>query len=168
MIELSGKIHQLPKQAKWLIACFLLTLSFGFFTGLRFVNENTSLTTSGIEEHYMGNEDDENAEEMKFKQSEKEIITMVHNHVLSMSIIFLALGGILLITSVNPSLKKMLIIEPFLSIILTFGGIWLMWCGVLWFKYVVIVSGILLTLTYTTSVSLILYQLIAKRNSSLL
>ena len=154
-----GKIHTLPKPAKLLVGFFILTLSFGFYTGLRFVNENTNNTTQGIEEHYLGNEADENADVMRFKKSEKEIITTVHNHVISMSMIFLVLGVILLLTSIPEKLKKILIIEPFISIVLTFGGIWLMWSGVLWFKYIIICSGILLTLTYTTSVVLILVQL---------
>ncbi len=159
---LHGKIHHLPKTAKLLVGFFILTLSFGYFVGLRFVNENTNSTVNGIEEHYLGNEADEEAEIMKFKKAEKEIITTVHNHVTSMSLIFLALGGILLLTSIPEGLKKILIIEPFISIILTFGGIWLLWSGVLWFKYVVIFSGIMLTLTFTTSVVLILFQLFKK------
>jgi len=163
MIELSGKIHLLPRLAKLLIGAFVLTLSFGYYTGLRFVNENTNNTVQGIEETYLGNEDDEDAEEMKFKKPEKEIITMVHNHVLSMSVIFFALGCILLITSINPMLKKVLIIEPFVSIVFTFGGIWLMWSGLLWLKYLVMFSGIMLTVTFTTSTILILVQLFKKK-----
>lgn len=162
-MELHGLIHQLPKPAKLLVGFFIVTLSFGFFTGLRFVNENTNNTTQGIEEHYLGNEDDEDAEIMRFKKSEKEIITTVHNHVVSMSLIFLALGSILLITSLNPILKKVLMIEPFVSVVLTFGGIWLMWSGVLWFKYIIICSGILMTITYSVSAVLILLQLIKKQ-----
>ena len=162
-MELHGIIHTFSKQAKLLIGAFLITLSFGYFTGLRFVSENTHNTTQGIEEQYLGNEFDEDAEEMKFKKSEKEIITTVHNHVVSMSIIFLLLGSIMLTTSIHPTLKKILIIEPFLSVILTFGGIWLMWSGVLWFKYVIIISGMMLTLTYTTSVVLLLSELLKKR-----
>lgn len=163
-MELHGKIHQLPKPAKLLVGFFILTLSFGYFTGLRFVNENTNATINGLEEHYLGNEMDEDAEEMKFKKNEKEIITMVHNHVISMSLIFLVLGSILLITSIPVKLKKFLIVEPFISTILTFGGIWLLWSGLLWFKYIIVFSGILLTLTFTTSVVLILLQLVKKNN----
>lgn len=164
-MEIHGKIHELPKQAKLLIGAFVLTLSFGYFTGLRFVGENTGNTTQGIEEHYLGNETNEDADEMKFRKSEKEIVSMVHNHVISMSVIFLMLGVILLITSVPIKLKKFLIVEPFISIVLTFGGIWLMWAGVLWLKYVVIFSGVLLTLTYTVSSVLILLQLFKKQDT---
>lgn len=163
-MELHGLIHQLPKNAKVLIACFVITLSFGFYTGLLFVNENTDSTFQGIEEQYNGNEADEDALEMKFKKPKKEIITMVHNHVLSMSVIFFLIGGLLLMTSISPLRKKILIIEPFLSLLLTFGGIWVMWSGVLWFKYVVMLSGVLMTLTFTASVLIILLQLGKKRN----
>ena len=109
-MELNGKIHELPKLAKLLIGFFIVTLSFGYFVGLRFVQENTKYTTQGIEEQYIGNEGDENAEVMKFKKSEKEIIGMIHNHVISMSFIFLIVGAILLITSLPARLKKILII----------------------------------------------------------
>ncbi|MCB0402700.1 MAG: hypothetical protein KDD41_11490 [Flavobacteriales bacterium] len=158
-MELHGKIHRLPGLAKLLIGCFVITLSFGYFTGLLFIRENTQMTVQGVEEHYLGNEQDEDAEIMKFRKSDKEIITTIHNHVISMSLIFLALGAILLTTSLNSKLKKVLIVEPFVSILLTFGGIWLLWEGVLWFKYIVMISGMALTVTFALSVLLILVQL---------
>jgi hypothetical protein len=164
-MTLSGKIHQLPTPAKLLVGFFIITLSFGYYTGLLFVNENTNANVDGIEEHYLGNEDDENAEIMIFKKAEKEIITTVHNHVISMSIIFLVLGFLVLLTSLPSWLKKILIVEPFISILLTFGGIWLLWSGVLWFKYVVIVSGTLLTVTFSLSVLLVLWQLLKKKSN---
>lgn len=166
-MQLEGQLNNLSKSAKLLVFCFLITLSFGFYTGLIFVNENTHSTFNGIEEQYLGNENDEQSEIMKFKKPEKEIITMVHNHVLSMSVIFFLLGGLLLLTQLSPLLKKILIVEPFISVLLTFGGIWIMWSGVYWFKYVVMFSGILMTLTFTTSVLIILFQLVKKENKDI-
>ncbi|MCB0380126.1 MAG: hypothetical protein KDD24_02640 [Flavobacteriales bacterium] len=162
-MQFEGKIQELSKTTKMLLVCFLITLSFGFYTGLLFINENTNSTFNGVEEHYLGNEDDENAEVMKFKKSKKDIVTMVHNHVLSLSIIFLLLGGLLLLTNLSPILKKILIVEPFISLLLTFGGIWVMWSGVLWFKYIIMLSGILMTATFTASVLIILFQLLRKK-----
>lgn len=162
-MQFEGKIQELSKSAKMLLVCFLITLSFGFYTGLLFINENTNSTFNGVEEHYLGNEDDENAEVMKFKKSKKDIVTLVHNHVLSLSVIFFLLGGLLLLTNLSPILKKILIVEPFISLLLTFGGIWVMWSGILWFKYVIMLSGILMTATFTTSVLIILFQLMRKK-----
>jgi uncharacterized membrane protein len=100
---------------------------------------------------------------MKFKKSEQEMLTLVHNHILSMSIIFFLVGLILSTTNLQKKLKFFLIVEPFVSIILTFGGLYLLWMGLLWMKYIVMISGILMTLTYTTSIIIIFLQLFKKK-----
>lgn len=177
-MNLEGKIHGLPSIAKALVFAFLLTLSFGYFTGILFVKHTTEFTPQGVEESYNGNqtdeivaeedwenddwEEEENAEPIKYKKSEQEIISIVHSHVISFSLIFLSLGIILLLTSIPLWLKKILIIEPFISIILTFGGIWMLWKDITWMKYVVMCSGILLTITFSLSVLLVIQQLFKK------
>ena len=149
-------IRNFSREFRLLIAAFVITLNFGYFTGLIFIEETTSFQPKGVETNYLGNEADEDAEVMQFKKSEKEILTVVHNHVLSFSLIFFLLGAIVLLTSVNRRLKVALMIEPFVSIVLTFGGIYLLWMGITWFKYVIALSGFALTLTMITSSFLIL------------
>lgn len=150
-MQFQGIIPKLPKEIKLLITAFVITLNIGFFTGLNFVNETSSFQSRGIETNYLGNENDEGAEEMKFKKSKKEILALIHNHILSMSIIFFLLGGLLSLTSINKKLKHFLMIEPFVSIVLTFGGIYLLWSEIIWFKYVIMLSGIAMTLTFILS-----------------
>ncbi|MCH7658817.1 MAG: hypothetical protein IIB05_10935 [Bacteroidetes bacterium] len=162
-MQFSGTIHLLPKNVKVFIALFLIAISCGYFTGLSFLTRTTSLMPDGIEKHYIGNEDEEDAGEMIFKKSEREILNIIHTHVLSFSLIFFALGSILITTSVNQKLKTFLLIEPFVSIILTFGGIWILWKEILWFKYVILFSGILLTTSFILIVCLIFWQLIFVR-----
>ncbi|TGV04554.1 hypothetical protein [Flavivirga rizhaonensis] len=162
-MQLNGLIFSLPKEIKLLIGAFIIILSVGFYTGLLFVGETSSANPNGIEEQYLGNEDDENAEVMRFKKSDQEMLTLVHNHILSMSIIFFLVGLIVSITKLNKKLKSFLIVEPFISVILTFGGLYMLWTGVLWMKYVVMFSGILMTLTFTVSVLVILKQLLLKK-----
>jgi hypothetical protein len=140
-------------------ACFLVVLSVGFFTGIRFVGETDSTTPDGLVEHYNGNEQDEDVMVMKFKKSAQEMLTIVHTHILSMSILFFLTGFLLVQTSINQRLKLFLIIEPFVSILLTFGGLYLIWFGVEWFRYVVIFSGIAMTLAYSAAVIIILKHL---------
>lgn len=160
IIQFSGTIHLLSKNVKVFIVLFLIAISCGYLTGLTFLTRTTSLMPDGIEKHYIGNEDEEDAEEMIFKKSEREILNIIHTHVLSFSLIFFALGIILITTSVNQKLKAFLLIEPFVSIILTFGGIWILWKEILWFKYVIMFSGILLTTSFILIVCLIFWQLI--------
>ena len=140
-MELRGKLSELPRDFRILVACFVIVLNVGFFTGFNFVRVTTSLNTSGIEQNYLGNEDDEEAEIMRFKKSEGEILTLIHNHILSLSIIFFVLSVLLYMTNVPTRLKTFLLFEPFASLILTFGGIYVLWKGVVWFKYVIAISG---------------------------
>ena len=155
-------IHSFPKVVKKFIFFFLLALSFGYFTGFRFVYETTHLSPNGIEENYNGNESDEEADIMIFKKSSREVLTLIHSHVISFALIFFAVGGILLSVPLNQKVKTFLLIEPFISTIITFGGIWFITNGVIWFKYIVMISGILLTFTYLASILLIFYALLQK------
>lgn len=176
-MKLELKIHNLPSYAKVFIFAFLLTLSLGYYTGVLFVKHTTEFTPQGIEESYNGNqieeeitEDDwenddwkvENSNPLKYKKSEQEIISIVHAHVISFSLIFLLLGVIVMLTSIPLWLKKILIIEPFISIVLTFGGIWMLWKDIAWMKYIVMCSGILLTITFSLSVLIVIQQLLKK------
>ncbi len=158
-MQLNGLIYKFPKELKLLIAAFVVVLSVGFYTGLLFVGETSGVEPNGIEEQYLGNESDEDAKVMKFKKSEREMLTIIHTHILSMSFIFFLLGIILVTTDLNRKLKIFLLIEPFVSVILTFGGLYFLWMELTWMRYVVMLSGILMTLTFTTSVIIVLMQL---------
>lgn len=159
----NGLLQTFPKEIKWFIGIFVFVLSIGFYTGLAFVNQTSAVAPQGIEENYLGNEDVENVEIMKFKKSEREMLNIIHTHILSMSFIFFLLGGLVWITRLPKAWKLFLSVEPFLSVLLTFGGIYFMWIGILWMKYVVLFSGILMTLTFIASSFLVLYQLMVKK-----
>ncbi|GAB4252664.1 MAG: hypothetical protein Kow0079_07630 [Vicingaceae bacterium] len=161
-MTLNGLMHKLPAQVKKLLFFFVVTLTFGYTIGFLFIKHTTDLKPQGVYENYVGNEENEDAEVMKFKKSDGEMYTMIHDHTISLSIMFLILGVLISITSLPAFIKGFLIIEPFISIVLTFGGIGLMWNGVAWMKYVVIFSGSLLTFTFYISVILIIWQLLKK------
>jgi len=157
-----GLLLRFPKEIKYFIGIFVICLSLGYFTGVSFVYQTHSNTLDGVVENYLGNEEKPDAEVMKFKKEEREMLVIIHTHVLSMSFIFFLLGGIVLLTRLPTKIKLFLIIEPFISIVLTFGGIYYLRQGYLWIKYVVIFSGILMTLVFSIAVIIILYQLIFK------
>ena len=161
-MQISGTTRQFPKEIKALIIAFACMLSIGFYGGISFVKETTNSNPKGIEERYLGNEADENAVKMKFKKSKSEVLTMVHNHILSLSVIFFLLGGIVATTGINKKLKSFLMLEPFVSILFTFGGIYLMWTGIAWMKYIIMISGILMTITFTLSIFIIFKELFSK------
>ncbi|WP_298790861.1 hypothetical protein [uncultured Allomuricauda sp.] len=157
-MEYNGLLTNFPKELRLFIAVFVIVLSIGFFTGLLFIGQTEATTPAGLEENYLGNEEDESATVMKFRKGEREMLTIVHTHILSMSFIFFLLGGLVWIAKFPKNWKLFLTIEPFLSVLLTFGGIYLMWKGISWMKYIVIFSGTLMTLTFTFSAALVFLQ----------
>ena len=162
-MQIHGIISQFPNEIKGLIFAFIITLSIGFYSSISFVNTTSKSNPQGIEERYLGNEENEMATTMQFKKSKAEILTLVHNHILSLSVIFFLLGGILATTSVHKKLKLFLMIEPFVSILLTFGGIYFMWSGFVWMKYIIMISGMLMTITFFASTFYILRDIIIKK-----
>lgn len=162
-MQTNGLLLSLPKEIKFFLATFVIVLSAGYFTGVMFVNQTEAQSPNGIEENYMGNEDDLDAKVMKFKKGDREMLTIIHTHILSMSFIFFLLGGIMIFTKLPNKLKYFLIIEPFFSIIMTFGGIYFLWIGYDWMKYIVMLSGTLMTLIFSVSASIILFQLLIKK-----
>jgi hypothetical protein len=165
-MQYNGLLLTLPREIRSFLAVFVVVLSVGYFTGLLFVGQTETTTPAGIEENYLGNEEDLDAAVMKFKKGEREMLTIIHTHILSMSFIFFLLGGIVLFTKLPKSLKFFLILEPFFSILATFGGIYFVWKGVAWVKYLVLVSGILMTAIFITSVVIVLYQLLFKKGKT--
>ncbi len=159
-MKIDGLLTLLPRGVRVFLACFVVALSVGFYTGLAFVGQTGSTSPSGVETQYLGNEEDEEAEVMVFKKSPREMLSIVHAHVLSMSLIFLLLGALVWACRLPAGLKAFLTIEPFASLLATFGGLCLVWLGWPGWSYLVIFSGSLMTLTFTVSASIVLYQLL--------
>jgi hypothetical protein len=164
-MELHGLLQTFPKYVKLFIASFVVVLSIGYSTGLLFVRQTQSVSPDGIEQNYLGNEDIENVKVMKFEKGAREMLTIIHTHILSMSFIFFFLGGLLAMTSIPKRWKAFLMIEPFFSTLITFGGIYFMWMGVIWLKYIVMLSGVLMTLAYFVSAGVVLYECFKNKNT---
>lgn len=166
-MTLKGRILDFSKEIQGLIVLYIVITSIGFLSALQFVNVTTEGgQPNGIEENYLGNEDDLEAVEMKFAKSEKQILNIVHAHMLSMGMLFFILAILVALTPLSGWLRKLLLFEPLVSVFLTFGGIYLLSKGILWMKYVVMISGILMTLSYVISVGVVLYFAIIGRKST--
>lgn len=146
----------LDPKLKILVSIFVIVLSIGFFFGIRFIHITTESSSIGIIENYLGNEENEQATDMKFKKSRYEMQNIVHTHILSLSIIFFILGLLVYGSSIPSSLKLFLMLEPLVSVILTFGGIYLLWLGQSWCTIIIMVSGIVMTICYSLAVFVIL------------
>src|SRR5688572_9317404 len=138
-------LSSLPAPLRLLLLGFLTALTFGYLTGIYFLKNTGQVNPSGIEANYLGNEEQEvMEEEIKFRMSEGELLTIIHTHVLSLSLIFLALAGLIYLCKIPSRLKLFFVLEPFVAILSTFGGLWLLWKGWNFMDIVIMISGILM------------------------
>ena len=145
-MEPSFLLRNFSKPFKSFLFAFIVVLSIGYFTGLLFVAQTDSTSPKGMVENYNGNEEVEDAAVLKFRKGEREMLTILHTHILSIGFIFAFLGVLVWGTELPLFWKKFFMIEPFCSIIVTFGGIYLLWLGYTSLAYIVTVSYTHLTL----------------------
>ncbi len=142
------------------ITAFLVVLTAGYAVGLLFVEHTTSLTASGIEQQFLGTPESMRMEELRYAKSAHEMFVFLHNHILSLALMFFALGSIFFFSSVtSPRWKVFLMVEPFGAIITTFGGMILVRYVSPLYTWLVLLSGISLACCYTVMMLLILWEL---------
>ena len=158
--KLSWSLRDADRTMRLFITAFLLLLTAGYVIGLVFVDHTTSGTPQGIAQNFRGTPENGQATEIKYPKSPAEIYTFLHNHILSLALVFFAVGGIFYFTSMpHGPVKEFLLIEPFFAILTTFGGIWLMSYLSEYFSWVVLISGVSMIGCYLAMVILILKDL---------
>jgi hypothetical protein len=161
---MSFRLRDADITLKLFITAFLVVLTIGYAIGLFFVEHQTSFTPRGVQEQFLGN--DESAQEIRYAKSANEMFVFMHNHILSMALVFLALSGIFYFTSTSGKLKRFLMLEPFLAILTTFGGIALVRYSSDAWSWLVILSGVSLFASYVVMVGMILWDLWFQGNSA--
>ena len=159
------KLHQLPKAIKCLLMLTVLNLTAGIGVGLYYVSNTTHLSPEGTTEQFRGSSVDNNFDiPENFPKPISELLTTTHNHIISMTFIFFIMGGIFSFNSIITGFgKSFFIAEPFFSILATFGGIWLIRFIDSSFSYLVMVSGILMYLSFFIMAGTIIYELSSKK-----
>ena len=164
----STRLYELPRKLKLLCFLTVFNITVGVGVGLYYVGYTTQYSPSGTSEHFAGSKvsDDFDIPD-KYPKLFSELLNTTHTHVLSMTFIFIITGGIFYFNSIiTGSIKTFLIVEPFISIIVTFGGIWLVRFIHPGFSYLVILSGILMYLSFFIMASTIFYELSIKPSQS--
>ena len=115
----------LPAAARDLGRWATLAQLVGYTTSLVYVWRTTGLTPGGIADHYRGAEREEGA--MQFAKSFTEMLTITHTHLLAMAVIFVLSGlSLVLCDRVSARWKRILVVEPFVALLVSFGAMWLM------------------------------------------
>ena len=166
MINSLPTLNQLSSNVRYFLLAFIVCLTIGVTVGLVYVWKTTSMSPAGASEHYSGSvaSGDLDIPE-KYPKSVESMLLTTHTHVISFAMIFLVLGGIFSLNSlIKGSLKTFVIIEPFITVLGTFGSIWGMKYLSSVYSYLSIIFGVMTYFTFYFMVGVVLYDLILKKN----
>lgn len=164
-------LRTLPRVWKGLLLAFLLTAAAGFTLGVFFVDHTTGSRPDGIAERFRGSEamgvpleELPVDAEIQYEKTPSELLNITHTHILALATLFLLTGGIFLLsTGIPPLLKSFLAIEPFVSLVVTFGGMWLLRYHSPAWGWVIAASGVLMTVCFYAMVIISLVQLVSSK-----
>ena len=158
------QLRNLDSTAKTFLIFFLTTMLVGIFTGLGYIYYTTDMNTHGTIEHYNGSivKDGEIPEE--FPKPLEGMILTTHAHVNSFALMSFAIGIIFYFSSIiSGKLKTFILIEPFISTIITFISLWLLRYVNDSFVYIVMISGILMYSFWIIMILISIYELCLKK-----
>lgn len=116
-----------PRPLRTLAAWVTVVQVIGYTTALIFVWWTTRLVPQGIADHYRGSDPAATDGAMQFAKSFGEMLTITHTHLLGMAVIFTLSGfGVALCGSLSERLRRFLIAEPFVALLVSFSAMWLM------------------------------------------
>ena len=152
-------LQHLPHSFKQLLMMMTLTLLLGVTMGLGLVMTTTGGDPSGIRDHYQGDVFVEGQIPEHYPMPVQELLITTHNHILTFTFIFGFLAGVIQFSGrLTPRQKRFLSIEPFISIVVTFGSMW----GIRFisngFVFLMIISSVLMYLSFYTMATVIFVE----------
>lgn len=162
-------LFQLNDGLKKFLSIFLIVLTIGVSLGIVFLFHSTSFdkekTANELIENSENVEEDFGINESKSK-STGELLMTTHNHIIGFSFIFFFAGGIFYFNSLIKGFWKMfLLIEPLISIVVSFGSMWAVRYFGAEFIYLTIISAILMYSSFYIMVGISIFDLLLKRRA---
>ena len=170
---MKNKLHlkDLDQELKYILIAFLTTLALGILSGMIYLYYTTDSTPNGVIEHYKGSQDAyyENWDDFLDKPPKVEkylhdMLETTHTHVISFAVISILLGLIFYFNSfIGGRFKLFIIIEPFVSTLITFTSLWIMRYLSDNFVYLVMISAGLLYPCWFIMIFVSFYELVFKK-----
>jgi len=154
-------LYQLDPILKKFLFLFLVVITIGVTMGLNYVRHTTHMSNEGIVHRFAGSEQvDEFDIPEHYPKPISDMLMTTHNHIISFSLIFLAMGLLFYFNSIiNGTWKLFLMTEPLISILFTFGSIW----GIRFispaFAIFTIIFGGLMYISFYIMAGVIVYEL---------
>lgn len=166
---MSINLFQLDKQLKSFLIVYTIVITIGMCSGLLYLYSKTSYSGSQTVEMYNGsgidtNDDNDMEYEESYPKSFHEMIMTTHNHVLGMSFVYFSIGLIFAFNSiVKGRLKAFLMVEPLISIVITFGSLWLVRYVDQNYIYLTMISAFLMYMSFFAMAFINIYELAFKK-----
>lgn len=149
--------------ARWITIVQLV----GYTTALIFIRHTTGMTPSGVALRYRGSDPDATESAMQFAKSFAEMLNITHTHLFSMAAIFVFSGlGIALCRRPSEHWRRVLIVEPFVALLVSFSAMWLMRYVDARFSWLLALSSSVMALTFYTQSFFVLRELTGRRQPS--
>jgi hypothetical protein len=159
-------LYELPPIIKRALIAFLLLQLSGVLFGVGTLFMRTELSMSGTTAHYRGDPtpSDEFEIQEHFEKPLSELLLTTHNHLLGFSFIFALLVPVFYFSSIiRGRLKAFLMVEPFISVLLTFLSIWGLRFISPSFVVVTMFFGVLTYASYFLMVGVVGFELVFKK-----
>ena len=169
-------LYALPSGLKKLMIVFVIVIDLGVLLGLSLVYQTSYFSIYQLQQYISGSEAIEdtlnheidieaNQEEIQkyfYAKSSKELTITSHNHILSLAVLFLIMGILMFYTDTPTGLKHFLILEPFISLVITFSSMWGLRFISPFFAYLLFISSLMMYGTFFINSFIVLYQLMKK------
>ncbi len=156
----------ITKPIKQLTIFYLLVVAIGVGVGLVYLFYQRQISPNGIVDNYRGSEVQEKFEiPDKFEKPIGSMLVSTHNHILGLAPIILSLCLIYYILK-NGKVSPFIMIEPLVSLLITFGSIWLVRYIHSSFVYLTILSGTLMYFSIYFLLTSSLFILVTNKNGT--
>jgi hypothetical protein len=165
MLDPSKTLREQNDQVKLLIVAFTICLVVGVSIGLVYIYTTESTSAAGTIEHYRGSDVTGDFDiPDKYPKTFEGMLLTTHTHVIAFAIIFLILGLFWAMNSIVVGWWKLFfLVEPFVSVLITFLSLW----GIRYvsdsFSYISMVFGILTYTSFYLMAWIILLDLLNRR-----
>jgi hypothetical protein len=159
--------RQAPPVLRALGLWVTLVQMVGYTTGLVFIHHTTGITPPGVAEQYRGTDSTIVSDAaMKFPKPYAEMLNITHTHLLSMAAI-LVFSGFALALCEHPSARwrKLLVVEPFVALLVSFSCMWLMRYVDARFSWLLSLSSAVMALTFYVQSLFVLRELAGLRGA---
>lgn len=153
----------LPETIRALGRWITIVQLVGYTTSLLFIRHTTGMTAAGVASRYRGSDPDAAEGAMQFAKSFSEMLTVTHTHLFSMAAIFV-FSGLALALCARPSerWRRILIVEPFVALIVSFSAMWLMRYADARFSWLLGLSSGIMAVTFYVQSFFILRELMTR------